>query len=104
MSNGTRIDPEEREPRAIKLRQPKHTGRKIVLSVLSALLIIAIGGGVFAFIEYGPYDFGISSVIKTEPSESKKPAEDEPLQSSQPEIPEEPVSEPEQVVTEEPIE
>ena len=104
MSNGTRIDPEEREPRAIKLRQPKHTGRKIVLSVLSALLIIAIGGGVFAFIEYGPYDFGISSVIKTEPSESEKPAEDEPLQSSQPEIPEEPVSEPEQVVTEEPIE
>ena len=63
MSNGTRIDPEEREPRAIKLRQPKHTGRKIVLSVLSALLIVAIGGGVFAFIEYGPSDFDIISAI-----------------------------------------
>ena len=105
MSNGTRIDPEEREPRAIKLRQPKHTGRKIVLSVLSALLIIAIGGGVFAFIEYGP-DLGFSLISRetSKDSESENPAEDEPLQSSQPEIPEEPVSEPEQVVTEEPIE
>lgn len=105
MSNGTRIDPEEREPRAIKLRHPKHTGRKIVLSVLSALLIIALGGGVFALIEYGP-DLGFSMVSRetSKDSESENPAEDEPLQSSQPEIPEEPVSEPEQVVTEEPIE
>ena len=105
MSNGTRIDPEEREPRAIKIRHPKHTGRKIVLSVLCSLLIIAIGGGVFALIEYGP-DLGFSMVSKetSKDSESEKPAEDEPLQSSQPEIPEEPVSEPEPVVTEEPVE
>lgn len=105
MSNGTRIDPEEREPRAIKIRHPKHTGRKIVLSVLCSLLIVAIGGGVFAFIEYGP-DLGFSMVSKetSKDSESEKPAEDEPLQSSQPEIPEEPVSEPEPVVTEEPVE
>jgi len=105
MSNGTRIDPEEREPRAIKIRHPKHTGRKIVFSVLCSLLIVAIGGGVFAFIEYGP-DLGFSMVSKetSKDSESEKPAEDEPLQSSQPEIPEEPVSEPEPVVTEEPIE
>lgn len=105
MSNGTRIDPEEREPRAIKIRHPKHTGRKIVLSVLCSLLIIAIGGGVFALIEYGP-DLGFSLVSKetSKDSESEKPAEDEPLQSSQPEIPEEPVSEPEPVVTEEPVE
>ena len=108
MSNGTRIDPEEREPRAIKLRQPKHTGRKIVLSVLSALLIIAIGGGVFAFIEYGPSDFGISSVIKTEPSEPEEPSlpsepevPEEP--ESVPEIPEETESEPEAPVVEEPV-
>ncbi len=105
MSNGTRIDPEEREPRAIKIRHPKHTGRKIVFSVLCSLLIVAIGGGVFAFIEYGP-DLGFSMVSKetSKDSESEKPAEDEPLQSFQPEIPEEPVSEPEAVVTEEPVE
>lgn len=105
MSNGTRIDPEEREPRAIKIRQPKHTGRKIFIAVLCSLLIIAIGGGVFALIEYGP-DLGFSMVLKgtSEDSESENPTEDEPLQSSQPEIPEEPVSEPEPVVTEEPIE
>ena len=105
MSNGTRIDPEEREPRAIKIRHPKHTGRKIVLSVLCSLLIVAIGGGVFAFIEYGP-DLGFSMVSKetSKDSESEKPAEDEPLQSFQPEIPEEPVSELEPVVTEEPVE
>ena len=108
MSNGTRIDPEEREPRAIKLRQPKHTGRKIVLSVLSALLIIAIGGGVFAFIEYGPSDFGISSVIKTEPSKPEEPSlpsEPEVLEEpeSVPKIPEETESEPEAPVVEEPV-
>ena len=108
MSNGTRIDPEEREPRAIKLRQPKHTGRKIVLSVLSALLIIAIGGGVFAFIEYGPSDFDVISVIKTEPSKSEEPSlpsepevPEEP--ESVPEIPEETESEPEAPVVEEPV-
>lgn len=105
MSNGTRIDPEEREPRAIKIRHPKHTGRKIVLSVLCSLLIIAIGGGVFALIEYGPdLEFSLVSKETSKDSESEKPAEDEPLQSSQPEIPEEPVSEPEPVVTEEPVE
>ena len=106
MSNGTRIDPEEREPRAIKIRQPKHKGRKIVIAVLCAVLVLALGGGVFAFIEYGPdfLDFTTVFISTGTPSESEEPAEDEPLQSSQPEIPEEPVSEPEQVVTEEPIE
>ncbi len=108
MSNGTRIYPEEHEPRAIKLRQPKHTGRKIVLSVLSALLIIAIGGGVFAFIEYGPSDFEIFSVIKTEPSESEEPflpSEPEIPEETEsvPEIPEETESEPEVPVVEEPV-
>lgn len=105
MSNGTRIYPEEREPRAIKIRQPKHTGRKIVLCVLAAILIIAIGGGVFAFIEYGP-DLGFSMIQseKTKESQSDAPIEDEPEQSSLPEVPEEPVSEPEPAVTEELIE
>ncbi|MBR5309778.1 MAG: M15 family metallopeptidase [Oscillospiraceae bacterium] len=105
MSNGTRIYPEEREPRAIKIRQPKHTGRKILLCVLSAILIIAIGGGVFAFIEYGP-DLGFSIISEKTKDESQpdEPVNEEPIQSSEPEIPEEPVSEPEPVVPEEPEE
>ena len=94
MTNGTRIDPEEREPRAIKIRQPKHTGRKIVLSVLSAVLVVALGFGVFAFIEYGP-ELELPLVSsKTEETESG------PEESSEAEIPEE--TEPEPVVPEEP--
>ncbi len=92
MSNGTRIDPEEREPRAIKLRQPKHTGRKIFLAVLSALLIVAIGGGVFAFIEYGP-DFAVSFITKKEPTVLNP---EEPSLPSEPEISEEPETVPEE--------
>ena len=30
MTNGTRIDPEEREPRAIKIRNKKRKGKKII--------------------------------------------------------------------------
>lgn len=106
MSNGTRIDPEEREPRAIKIKQPKHTGRKIALCVLSAILIIALGGGVFAFIEYGP-DFLTGFITAEKETETETPDE-----SSQPEIPEEPESvpeipegpsEPEEPVPEEPV-
>lgn len=118
MSNGTRIDPEEREPRAIKIRQPKHTGRKIAVAVLSVLLVAAIGGGIFAFIEYGP-DISLPSVgAKTESSQSESEAipeadiPEEPVSSSskaespsEPEVPvvEEPVAEPEPVVEEDPI-
>lgn len=102
MSNGTRIDPEEREPRAIKIRQPKHTGRKIVLSILSVLLLIAIGGGVYAFIEYGPeIELPLIST-KTEPAEPFQDdaveetfePEPEPEVQEEPEIVEEPEEEP----------
>ena len=98
MSNGTRIDPEEREPRAIKIKQPKHTGRKIVLAVLSVLLVLAIGGGVFAFIEYGPeIELPLTST-KTDPTE---PLPEEVVEeTSEPEVAEEPEPEPE--VQEEP--
>ncbi len=107
MSNGTRIDPEEREPRAIKIRQPKRKGKKIVLAVLSVILLCAIGAGVFAFIEYGP-DIAFSTIIKTKqpekedpsaPSEPEIPEESE----SVPEVPEEPESKPEPPIVEEPI-
>ena len=107
MSNGTRIDPEEREPRAIKIRQPKHTGRKIVLSVLSALLIIAIGGGVFAFIEYGDVFEFPSISVKTEQTEfeTEEPTESEVSEEPETdlEISEETESEPEPEPVEEPI-
>ena len=103
MSNGTRIDPEEREPRAIKIRQPKHTGRKIVLSVLSVILVIAIGGGVFAFINYGDKFFEFDKIgATTEETVSSESESGETSKESEsvPEIPEE--SEPESVITEEP--
>ena len=101
MTNGTRIDPEEREPRAIKIKQPKRRGRKIVLAVLSAILVIALGGGIFAFIEYGgELELPLVS-SKTEETEQNP---EEPSVPSEPEIPEEPVSEPEPVVPEVPEE
>ncbi len=114
MSNGTRIDPEECEPRAIKIRQPKHTGRKIVIAVLSVILLLALGGGVYAFIEYGP-DFELPKIgfdIKPSQSESEIPEEPEEPVSSEPEVPEEsepipedePETEPEPEVPEVPAE
>ena len=107
MSNGTRIDPEEREPRAIKIRQPKRKGKKIVFAVLSVLLVFAIAGGVFAFAEYGPFDYGFSAVTKTElPEETSEPEIlEEPEEPAVPEVPEEQESkpEPEPPIVEEPI-
>lgn len=87
MSNGTRIDPEEREPRAIKIRQPKHRGRKIVFSVLAVLsAVLVIGAGVFAYINFSDY-FEFDKFGKT--------AEESSSSESEPEIPEEPESVPE---------
>lgn len=113
MYSGTRIDPEEREPRAIKIRQPKNTGRKVFFSVVAVLIIIAIGGGAFAFINFGGY-FEFDKFGKTA-GESSVSSESEIPEESEPEIPEEPVvpdvpeeSEPEievePVVPEEPVE
>ncbi len=108
MTNGTRIDPEEREPRAIKIRHKKRSSKKIVLAVLSVILVIAVGGGIFAFIEYGP-NLSFSAVVKTEPSEQEEPSvpsEPEIPEESEPEvpvIPEEPESVPEVPVVEDPI-
>ena len=106
MTNGTRIDPEEREPRAIKIRKTKKkNGKKVIFAVLSVILTVAIGCGIFAFIEYGPSDFKVSSIIKTEP----KPEEPfEPEITEEPEKQEE-ITEPEEEpvpeipVVEEPI-
>ena len=106
MSNGTRIDPEEREPRAIKIRKPKNKRRKIVLSVLSSLLVFALCGGIFAFIEYGP-EITVPGTGKV--TESSASEQEEPTVPSEPEIPEEPESvpevpeEPQTPIVEEPI-
>ena len=106
MSNGTRIDPEEREPRAIKIRKPKNKKRKIVLSVLSSLLVFALCGGIFAFIEYGP-EITVPGTGKV--TESSASEQEEPTVPSEPEIPEEPESvpevpeEPQTPIVEEPI-
>lgn len=106
MSNGTRIDPEVREPRAIKIRKPKRKGRKIVffvLAVLSAVLII--GAGVFVYINFGDY-FEFDKFGKTAEEFSSSESEPEPVipEESEPGsvIPEEP-EEPEEPVVEEPI-
>lgn len=112
MSNGTRIDPEEREPRAIKIRQPKNTGRKVFFSTVAALIIIAIGGGIFALVNFGGF-FEFDKFGKT--AEESSISESEVPEESEPEIPEEPVvpeipeeSEPEievePVIPEEPVE
>lgn len=93
MSNGTRIDPEEREPRAIKIRQPKHTGRKILLSLLAVLFAFAIiSAGVLAYINFGDYfefdKFG-KTAQESSGSESDIPEDSEP---EEPFVPEEPIS------------
>lgn len=107
MSNGTRIDPEVREPRAIKIRKPKRKGKKIALIILSIMLVIAIGGGIFAFINFGDYfefdKFGkTAEKLSEEESETSEP--DIPEESiPEPEVPEEPESLPEIPVVEDPI-
>ncbi len=53
MVNGTRIDPEDHEPKAIKIggKKPKKNKKKIIIPIIAAVLVIA--AGVFAFIMYG---------------------------------------------------
>ncbi len=108
MSNGTRIDPEEREPRAIKIRKPKHRTKKAIIVSLFALLIVAVGCGVFAFIEYGP-ELEISASSKTSSSESSETSDSSvpEVSSSSSSVSEtssfEEKSEPEKPIVEEPI-
>ena len=104
MSNGTRIDPEEREPRAIKIRQPKRKGKKIAI-ILAAVVLVA--AGVFAFIKFGP-EISLPKIqLPAFDFEFKKDkAEEDIIETEEPEITEEPVEEEpieETPVTEEPI-
>lgn len=75
MSAETRLYPGDREPRAIKLRKPRHTARNVILIILAAVLIIGVGG-FFAWKYFGTdiitSDFGQSS-----PSESSSESTDE---------------------------
>lgn len=43
MSSDTRLYPEDHEPKAIKIRQPKHTKRNIAIGIISAIVVVALG-------------------------------------------------------------
>lgn len=99
MSNGTRIDPEEREPRAIKIRQPKkHKGLKIFLCVFSAVAVIA--AGTLAFVLFGDNielpKIGFFDSEKEEKLGESFSEPEVPENPSEPEIPEEPESVPDE--------
>ncbi|MBR3610766.1 MAG: M15 family metallopeptidase [Oscillospiraceae bacterium] len=99
MSNGTRIDPEEREPRAIKIRQPKkHKGLKIFFGVFSAVIIIA--AGTLAFFAFGDnFEFpkiGFFEKGNEEPFVENSSEEEIPEENKEPEVPAEPESVPEE--------
>ncbi len=82
MSNGTRIDPEDHEPRAIKIggRKPKRNKKKIVLSVIGCIAVVAIG--VFAFIMFGD-DIELPKLpVQNESSESSSSETEEIPESS----------------------
>ncbi len=53
MVTGTRIDPEEHEPRAIKIggKKQKNNKKKIILSIVAAICVFA--AGIFAFMMFG---------------------------------------------------
>lgn len=43
MSSDTRLYPEEHEPKAIKIRHPKHTKRNIIIGIIFAVVIVMLG-------------------------------------------------------------
>ena len=44
MSAETRLYPGDREPRAIKIRKPKHTARNVIIIIVAALIVVGAGG------------------------------------------------------------
>ena len=116
MSGETRLFPEDREPKAIKIRKPKHTKRNVILSVAAALLIIALGAGAWVFFgdaelpklpvfssENSSPESGISESLPEQSApeslpESSVPEESSPEESlpeeSTPEQPQEPEPDP----------
>ncbi len=106
MYNGTRIDPEEHEPHAIKIggRKKKRNGKKIAFIAASLVFIVFIG--VFAFMFVSPnlelpkiFDGNESSEASSEESVENSSVVEEPVSSqsssSLPESSSEPEPEPE---------
>lgn len=89
MSNGTRIDPEDHEPRAIKIggRKTKKSKSKIILSVVGCLAIIAIGVSFYMIfgdsIDLPKFPFGSEKNENIEVSSSESGSDSEiPVSSS----------------------
>ena len=115
MSADTRLYPEDHEPKAIKIRQPKHTKRNVAVAIICAVLILGLGAGawvVFGSAELPKLPFGDSggesgAAFESESSEessslpevssapeSSVSVPELPSESSEPEPPSEPEPEP----------
>lgn len=106
MSAETRLYPGDREPRAIKLRKPRHTVRKIIIIAVAAVIIIGAGGA-FAWMyfrpEKAPSDGSLPPALSSE-SSSSEISEISDESSSEPEPSEPEVqSEPEPIAEEDTI-
>ena len=97
MSADTRLYPEDHEPKAIRIRQPKHTKRNVAVAIICAVLILGLGAGawvIFGSAELPKLPFGGSDGESSAAFESESSEES----SSLPEIssaPESSVSVPE---------
>ena len=124
MSADTRLYPEDHEPKAIKIRQPKHTKRNVAVAIICAVLILGLGAGawvVFGSAELPKLPFGgsdgeSSAAFESESSEessslpeafsapeSSVSVPELPSESSEPEPPSEPEPEPPSEPEPEPI-
>ena len=85
MSSDTRLYPEDHEPKAIKIRHPKHTKRNIIIAVICAVLIIGLGAAAWVFFagaELPKLPFGSTESESSAASESESSEESESLPES----------------------
>ena len=76
MSSDIRLYPEDHEPKAIKIRKPKHTKRNIIVAVICAVLIVGLGAAAWVFLggaeltklPFGSSEGGGSAVSESEQS------------------------------------
>lgn len=97
MSSDTRLYPEDHEPKAIKIRQPKHTKRNIAVAIVCAVLIIGLGAAAWVFLggaelpklPSGGSASGSSALSESVPSEesSSLPESSSAPESSAPALP-----------------
>ena len=105
MSSDIRLYPEDHEPKAIKIRKPKHTKRNIIVAVICAVLIVGLGATAWVFLggaELTKLPFGSSEGGGSAVSESEQSEESSSLpESSAPALPLSSESVPESSVPEE---